>query len=114
MRFLKAQLVAVLSIILYLTCVECAPRPEPQNPLSIDCMVVWSDYTCCKDNIKISTGSVMVQAAGTGKPCPVTLQRKEYCEAGDADCRGNLGYSLGVHKSIVVGAVVLGGWVTSM
>ncbi|KAI8919143.1 hypothetical protein DFJ77DRAFT_453152 [Powellomyces hirtus] len=62
------------------------PANDVAPPPNIDCMVMWADYTCCASNMKTSKGTVLVQASGRGKNCPLSLERKEYCIVGDADC----------------------------
>ncbi|KAJ3180933.1 hypothetical protein HDU87_001581 [Geranomyces variabilis] len=85
------------------------PANDIAPPPNIDCMVSWSDYSCCASNMKTSTGSVLVTASGNGKQCPISLSRKEYCIVGDKDCSGSAASSKipGEHLGIALAGVVV-------
>ncbi|KAJ3015299.1 hypothetical protein HKX48_004671 [Thoreauomyces humboldtii] len=89
------------------------PDPSSSPPVNIDCMVMWSPDSCCSGNMKTSTGTVLVQASGTGKTCPFSLERKSYCLVGDKDCptSGAKGRRVGMPaawEAVAVGALVVG------
>ncbi|KAJ3155601.1 hypothetical protein HDU89_006567 [Geranomyces variabilis] len=114
-------LLLVLSLLLFTCTAVASPQKAPEvnpymppandiaPPPNIDCMVSWSDYSCCASNMKTSTGTVLVTASGNGKQCPISLARKEYCIVGDKDCSGSAASSKipGDHLGVALAGVVV-------
>ncbi|TPX72813.1 hypothetical protein SpCBS45565_g00117 [Spizellomyces sp. 'palustris'] len=118
MSVIPTTLLVLLFALFTATSITAAPAPAPVpqegKPADIDCMVAWSEYNCCAENLKTSTGKVLVHAMGNGKACPISLIRKEYCLVGDEDCTGANTASIGaaanhwVVGTSVAGAVLIG------
>ncbi|KAI9100979.1 hypothetical protein DFS34DRAFT_449590 [Phlyctochytrium arcticum] len=120
MFFHQVKQIAYLATLLLLVALQFAnasPSPNPQDmigadpngqsqgpQLNMDCMVTWSEYSCCADNMKTRDGRILMQPQGKGKQCPITLARKEYCLVGDEECKGSSASSLGKQLG---GAVLL-------
>ncbi|KAI8592037.1 hypothetical protein BDZ88DRAFT_409404 [Geranomyces variabilis] len=114
-------LLLLLSLLLFTCTAVASPQKAPEvnpymppandiaPPPNIDCMVSWSDYSCCASNMKTSTGTVLVTASGNGKQCPISLSRKEYCIVGDKDCSGSAASSKipGNHLGVALAGVVV-------